>query len=61
LLTPRPRAYQPPGLKSPLDETSGARHRRFARWHPASILGQSLSELTRHSAMTGGRAALFSA
>jgi transposase InsO family protein len=26
LLTPRPRAYQPPGLNSPLDETSGARH-----------------------------------
>ncbi|WP_208326078.1 hypothetical protein, partial [Methylosinus sp. sav-2] len=25
LLTPRLRAYQPPGLKSPLDETSGAR------------------------------------
>ena len=26
LLTPRPWAYQPPGLNSPLDETSGARH-----------------------------------
>jgi hypothetical protein len=26
LLTPRPRAYQPPGLNSPLDETSGAGH-----------------------------------